>query len=78
MAMAPNVKYEFLPKWSIKKIYLCPRGIFLHRGDPDSCGWRCIEIRDRDGVEWEDEIVLNGVVVKRETRIDNELWTEGK
>ncbi|KAL2816648.1 hypothetical protein BDW59DRAFT_136677 [Aspergillus cavernicola] len=53
---------EYHPTWGVRKVYVCPRGIALHRGNRRACGKLCMA--RNDGIKYEDEPVLKVVAVK--------------
>ncbi|QSZ32508.1 hypothetical protein DSL72_002086 [Monilinia vaccinii-corymbosi] len=71
-----NVKLDLWPKWSTKRVYVCPRDILGHRGNPSSCGKRCLGARLIFGVKWEEENILGGALLKQKTIIDDELCVD--
>lgn len=48
--------------WTVRKQYVCPRGIFVHEGNPSACGRQCRNARDDDGPEYRDMPVLVAAV----------------
>jgi hypothetical protein len=48
-----------------RKIYICPRKIHVHRGDPSRCGMACDKARGEKD-EYEAEPYLEMVSVKKE------------
>ncbi|KAK4167024.1 hypothetical protein QBC43DRAFT_332223 [Cladorrhinum sp. PSN259] len=38
---------EYYPSWGTKKVYICSRGTFQHRGRSELCGRRCETARAR-------------------------------
>ncbi|KAL9127650.1 MAG: hypothetical protein Q9217_003518 [Psora testacea] len=51
-----DVKVDYYPTWTTKKVYVCPRG--KHRDDPDSCGYKCRKAQGDMEAEYEDEEVV--------------------
>lgn len=69
-----NSKLDFSSAWEMKKVYLCPRGIVVHRGRPGRCGQRC----HRAGTgEYEEEQVLKMVVTRHEVIFNPKLCLDG-
>lgn len=69
-----NSKLDFSPAWEMKKIYLCPRGIYVHRGKPDRCGQQC----HRAGTgEYEEEQVLKMLVTRHEVIFNPKFCLDG-
>jgi hypothetical protein len=56
---------EFRPTWQTRKVYLCPRRITCHRGNPFGCGRQCMNARGDDDVEYDDEKYLVTAVVRK-------------
>ncbi|KAH7088826.1 hypothetical protein FB567DRAFT_318876 [Paraphoma chrysanthemicola] len=78
IAMAKEVD-EVVPKkhsvnveedWHViprtRKVYVCPRGIFVHRGDPDRCGQACRKARGDGEIEYDKETYEEVVIVRKE------------
>ncbi|KAI1352990.1 hypothetical protein F5Y01DRAFT_303653 [Xylaria sp. FL0043] len=59
-----RVSFAYLPK--TKKVYLCPRGIAVHRGSPEKCGRQCQNARGEAGPEYEEDHVIT--VIRLETK----------
>lgn len=57
-------RYEYFPEWVVQKVYLCPRGIGLHRGSRDMCGRQCHNAMGDDGPEYEEERELMMVQIQ--------------
>ncbi|QPH16129.1 hypothetical protein C2857_000691 [Epichloe festucae Fl1] len=64
---------EFYPTWDAQKVYVCPRGIPVHRGDPGRCGRQCKEERGDDEIKYDDETVLRMVVVRKQVVVRPEV-----
>ena len=32
---------SYHPSWGTEQVYTCPRGIFVHDGNPNACGRQC-------------------------------------
>jgi hypothetical protein len=60
-----NVEIEYYPDWRTKKGFICPRGIYLHRGNPSIYGRQCMKAQGDIGNEYVDEEVLNVLVIKK-------------
>lgn len=67
-----DVRVEHFPIWGPtgNKIYVCPRGIPVHRGHSQNCGQACRRAQGDDEVEYEDEIGLRIVEIKSTTVVD--------
>ncbi|KAJ8066909.1 hypothetical protein OCU04_004294 [Sclerotinia nivalis] len=61
---------EFRTVCRTKKVYVCPRGISVHRGNPRACGRQCANAQGDEGNEYEDEQIWNLVVVRRQVVVD--------
>jgi hypothetical protein len=48
---------QFLSR--IERTYICPRGIFVHRGEPGKCGIACAKARGGAEVEYEENKVYD-------------------
>jgi hypothetical protein len=71
-----NVDVEYHSTYTTRKVYLCPRNIHSHRGNPQSCGRACANA-GRDGEpEYEDESYYNMLVIQRETEFHKEICME--
>ena len=67
-----DVELEHLPVWSIRKVYICPRGIYVHRGNPNACGRDCRRAQgDADDI-YEEESSLRTLVVEKKTVLDHQ------
>jgi hypothetical protein len=56
-----------------RKVYICPRGIWGHRDDPNSCGHACRKARGDDEIEYEDETYEEAVILKKEVEFVAEI-----
>jgi BTB/POZ domain-containing protein KCTD9 len=45
------------PQWHTRKVYVCPCGVMVHRGDPQACGKLCFKARGDEENQYEDEEV---------------------
>ncbi|KAF2005041.1 hypothetical protein P154DRAFT_424861 [Amniculicola lignicola CBS 123094] len=54
-----------------RKVYLCPRGVPVHKGAPEMCGRQCERVRGSDPYDYEDENYLDVVVVKKTVTFDH-------
>jgi hypothetical protein len=41
VARSTDEQLEYYPIWQTRKVYVCPRGISFHRGEPSTCGRLC-------------------------------------
>ncbi|KAJ5920984.1 hypothetical protein N7466_009310 [Penicillium verhagenii] len=54
-----------------RNVYVCPRGILLHRGKPERCGIRCENLKAKGFKDvFEEEPVTRFLIVKRRTVFD--------
>ena len=61
---------EFHQIWEVRKVYVCPRGIPVHMGNPNACGKDCANARGKTGWIWQDEAKLKMVVVRKQNTVD--------
>ncbi|GAB1317180.1 BTB domain-containing protein [Madurella fahalii] len=64
---------EYYPSWGTKKVYICPRGIFQHRGRPEACGRRCETARGESSDKFEEEPCLRVLTTKRVIVFDPDI-----
>lgn len=69
---------KFHVGWATKKVYICPREILAHRGQPLRCGRKCRSMRGDEPEKYEDEIFSNAVAVSTHVSFKNELRVEGR
>lgn len=55
---------RYIPR--IRKVYLCPRQIYVHRGDPNRCGAACRKARGDDEVQFEEQAYTMVIRVRKE------------
>ena len=65
-----DVEIEYYPSWKTVKVYVCPRGIELHRGNPSACGRLCRRVQGDEEDEFVDEQVLRTLVVRKTTVLE--------
>lgn len=68
-----NSELEFYPNRFIRKVYICPRGIHVHRGKPGACGRDCRRAQGDADNEYEEEPVLSTLVVEKTTVFDMQV-----
>lgn len=69
---------EYFPDWKTERVYVCPRGIYSHRGEPWRCGRQCRNAQGDEGSEYVDEQVLKVVEVRKKVVFDmGVLFGEG-
>ncbi|RFU33670.1 hypothetical protein B7463_g2676, partial [Scytalidium lignicola] len=61
---------EYRPTWQTRKVYICPRGISVHRGDPGACGRQCKNAQGGEGNMFEDEQILRTLVIWKQIIFD--------
>lgn len=76
LSMDTSVKYY--PEWGTKKVYVCPRGIYVHRGQPGACGRRCLKARGDADAVYDEEPVSRWLVVKKRTVFDMQACVAGR
>lgn len=73
-----DIELEYYPTWGTKKVYICPRGIYVHRGNPCACGRACRSAQgDADDI-YEEERVLRVLVVEKQTIFDAQACLAGR
>lgn len=60
-----DTRVEHYPRWEARKVYVCPRGISCHRGQPQRCGIKCKKAQGDEDTAYEEEQALMCVVVKK-------------
>jgi hypothetical protein len=73
-----NLEVEFHPSWLTRTVYVCPRKIASHRGNPDACGRRCRSAQEDDDDEYVEERILSTVVIYKETILNQNICTAGQ
>lgn len=71
-----NVRTEHHVTWKSRKVYVCPRGLGRHRGNPYACGRSCRNARGDDDDEYEDEEVPQVLEVRKMTVLDPKMCVE--
>jgi hypothetical protein len=71
------VDVEYYPAWGTKKVYVCPRGIYMHRGRPEACGKNCMKVQGDADTIYEEEPVLRALMVKKEVIFDRQACLVG-
>ena len=65
-----DTKVHYVPTWETEKVYVCPRGISVHRGSSWRCGRQCLNARGDGEVEHEEEQVLKLVEIRTKLLFD--------
>ena len=56
-----------------KRIYVCPRKIFIHRGAPEKCGKDCAKAQAGLEVQYDEEPILNTVIMSTKITLDQSV-----
>ncbi len=72
-----NELVEYYPFQTKRKVYVCPRGLYVHRGKPNACGRLCEREREDDKDDYEDEDSFHTLVVRKTVVVDHKLCFEG-
>ena len=70
--MGADMEMEYHTTWSKEKVYVCPRGIFVHRGRPEKCGRQCRNAAGEED-EFEDETIMKMVRVSKQVIFDQRV-----
>lgn len=73
-----DTEFEYFPTWTIKKVYVCPRAIEVHRGKPGMCGRACHQAQGNAPTKFVDEMVLRTLVVRKRTVVDSQMCLAGR
>ncbi len=67
-----DTNIQISTSWTLKKVYICPRNIEVHRGDPSKCGRACEKTREDQGghTKYEEEPVLRAIIKKTKLVFD--------
>lgn len=71
-AAAANEEFECYAFATTRKVYVCPRGIEVHRGHPEACGKMCEKVRGMADLEYEDEEIWRTMVVSKRVVLNQE------
>lgn len=74
-AMKGNCELEMHPAWENKEIYVCSRGIPVHRGKPEICGMQCHKTGPGD---YDGERVLRVLATTREVIFDPKVCLDSE
>lgn len=68
---------EYCSHSRTRKVYICPRGIFVHRGQPEKCGRRCNNaVEDSDDM-YKDEHYVVVSITRTKIEFNQELCMKG-
>lgn len=73
-----DISLEYHPAWETVRVYICPRGIAVHRGNPSACGRQCRLAQGDGDPEFIEERVLKTLVIRRKTVFDQQLCLDGR
>ncbi|KAI9375528.1 hypothetical protein BJX61DRAFT_539680 [Aspergillus egyptiacus] len=73
-----HTEAEYYPGWETRKVYVCPRWIEWHRGQPQRCGMKCMKARGDDEDVYDEELVLRVMVVKKQMVLDTQACVAGR
>ncbi|SLM35714.1 Potassium channel tetramerisation-type BTB domain [Lasallia pustulata] len=73
-----DMEVEYHPVWRTKRVYICPRSIDVHRGNPLACGRSCRNAQGNAEDEYEDEEVLKTLVIRKRTVFDQHICVAGR
>jgi len=62
-----NTERSYYPSWTIDKVYQCPRGIFVHSGNPGACGRACESAKGDGGNQYVERSLLRTLIVTKRT-----------
>ena len=66
-----NIERSYHPVWGTEKVYKCPRGIFVHNGNPGACGRMCLKAKSEDEDGYIDHDVLRTLIVTKRIVFNN-------
>jgi hypothetical protein len=69
---------EYHPGWATRQVYVCPRGVFVHRGNPGACGKQCASAWGNNGDVFEEELFMRTLVVTKRIVFDMKACTAGR
>ena len=71
-----NVAVEHHVGWVTRKVFVCPRGLWMHRGNRNACGKSCRKAQGDADDEYEDEEVIKVMEVRKTTTLDPKMCVE--
>lgn len=69
-----DVERQFIPR--VERVYVCPRKIFVHRGNPDACGQACEKARGDRSFEYVEETYMEVVTIHKKYVVDTAICME--
>lgn len=75
--LGTDMEVEYHPSWKTEKVYVCPREIASHRGNPRACGRMCRNRQGEADPEFVDEEILNIVTVSKRVIFDHKMCFDG-
>lgn len=72
-----NVDVEIYPAWTTRKVYICPRGIDVHKGNPKGCGRACMKVQGNADDMYEEELELRVIMVEKQVLFNTRAFMEG-
>ncbi|MCJ1437502.1 hypothetical protein MMC27_006889 [Xylographa pallens] len=76
-AVSSDMELEYYPSWTTERVYVCPRGIGVHRGNPNACGRACKNFQGNADDEYVKEQELKIVAIEKKTVFVHEVCFEG-
>lgn len=73
----PLEHHTLLSTWERRMIYICPRGIRTHRGDPSQCGGKCHSAQGGEPLRYEEEKLMKLVIMSERIVVDEKLCKDG-
>ena len=67
-----EISHNFFLK--TRRVYICPRGIFVHRGDPDRCGAGCRKTQAGTEVEYEQEYYVDFIPTTKSFQFNQKAY----
>jgi hypothetical protein len=69
---------EYFPGWGTRQVYVCPRGIHVHRGNPGACGRQCANAQPDSGAVYDQEPVVRTLALRKRIIFDQKACTDGR
>lgn len=73
-----NERVDDYPQWKTENVYVCPRGLAKHRGNPGGCGKACEKARGDAQWIFEDEEILKVVRKHEKVVFDHSVCRGGQ